>query len=214
MNLRPILASVLLLTGLTGCATFTPAELGQIRQRGVSPVVVGKIEQGRVLTPPDVIELTRRGVPDSFILRQIEDAGVDYILNRDDVKKLQAAHVSRPVMDALFAASDDFASRYGPPGRARVYGSFAPYPYGGGPYYGPIPVLRPVPVRRGVPSKLVAAVITAGTTATGARNRHERVWRVPFPPVILSLRRTSDPALLASDAWPILQTRHHLPPGW
>jgi hypothetical protein len=137
MNLRPILASILLTTAFAGCATFSDAELGQIRQHGVAPVVVGKLEQGRVLTPSDVIELTRRAVPDNLIIRQIDDAGVDYILNRNDIKRLHAAGVSRPVLDALIAASDDFASRYAPPGRARVYVGYPAYPYDdyyGGPY--------------------------------------------------------------------------------
>src|SRR3954470_18030955 len=101
MNPRPILASILVAIGFTGCATFTPAELGQIRQRGVSPAVVNKMEDGRVLHPGDVIELTRRGVPDNFIIRQIDDAGVDYVLNRNDMKRLQDARVNRRVVDAL-----------------------------------------------------------------------------------------------------------------
>ncbi|MDR3404425.1 MAG: hypothetical protein P4L99_18135 [Chthoniobacter sp.] len=143
MNLRPILASALLLAGLSGCATFTDAELGQIRQRGVSSAVVGKMQEGRVLSPGDVIELTRRGVSDNFIIRQIEDAGVDYVLNRDDIKRLQAAHVSRPVMDALFAASDDFAGRYNPPGRAHVYAGPGYPAYYGDPYYGAYPYFYP-----------------------------------------------------------------------
>jgi hypothetical protein len=134
MNLRPALASILLAVGFTGCATFTPAEMGQIRQHGVSPAVVNKMEDGRVLHPGDVIELSRRGVPDSFIIRQIDDAGVDYVLNRSDIKRLQDARVSRRVMDALLAASDDFASHYAPSGNVHVYGY--PYDYYYGPYYG------------------------------------------------------------------------------
>ena len=155
MNLRPILTSVLLTACFTGCATFNKTELGQIRQRGVAPAVVGKMSDGQVLTPSDVIELTRRGVPDSFILRQIDDAGVDYVLNRNDIKRLQAARVSRAVMDALIAGSDDFARHYGPSTRARVYAGdpyddyyFGPYfsgPYYGGPYYGPYPSSYPYP---------------------------------------------------------------------
>jgi hypothetical protein len=143
MNLRPILASLAIAACFTGCATFSNTEMSQIRQHGVSPAVVGKMETGHVLTPRDVIELTHRGVPDDFIIRQIDDAGVDYILNRDDVKRLQAAHVSRPVMDALFAASDDFASHYAPDHRPRVYGAYpyydyyAPYGYAPYPYYYP-----------------------------------------------------------------------------
>ena len=112
-----------------------------MRRHGVSPAVVGKMEEGRVLIPADIIELTRRGVPDDFIIRQIEDAGVDYVLSRSDFKMLQAARVSRPVMDALIAASEDFASQHNP-NRPRVYAGYpyydyyGPYPY---PYYYPYP---------------------------------------------------------------------------
>jgi len=143
MNLRPTLASILVAIGFTGCATFTPAELGQIRQRGVAPAVVNKMEDGRVLHPGDVIELTRRGVPDNFIIRQIDDAGVDYVLNRSDMKLLQNARVSRAVVDALIAASDDFAARYAPPGRVQAYATYPYYGYGYAPYYGPYPYAYP-----------------------------------------------------------------------
>jgi len=147
MNLRSILTSVFLATCFAGCATFSDAELGRMRQHGVSPVVVGKMEEGHVLTPADVIELTRRGVPDNFIIRQIDDAGVDYVLNRSDFKKLQEARVSRPVMDELIAASQDYASSHnGPPPRVRAY---AAYPYDD-PYYSPAPYYYPYPYYYGV----------------------------------------------------------------
>jgi hypothetical protein len=141
MNLRPILASIFLTTCFAGCATFTDAELGQVRQHGVSPAVVGKMQDGRVLSPGDVIELTRRGVSDVFIIRQIEDVGVDYVLHRNDFKRLQEARVSGPVMDALIAASDDFASRNTPEGRGRAYAADPGYPYDN--YYGPYPYAYP-----------------------------------------------------------------------
>lgn len=137
MNPRPILVALLLAAGFSGCATFTDAEIGQIRQHGVSPAVVGKMQDGRELHPGDVIELTRRGVPDGLIIRQIDDVGVDYVLNRDDVKRMQNARVSRPVIDALVAASDDFASRYSPSHHVRVYAGDPYDPYYYGPYYGP-----------------------------------------------------------------------------
>jgi len=146
MKLRPILASILLSTGLAGCATFTDSELGQIRHSGVSPAVVGKFEQGRVLTPPEIIELTRRGVADDLIVRQIHEASVDYILTRNDIKELEAARVSRPVMDALIAESSDFAASHAPPGPPHAYAAYPGYPaypyydyYGAYPYYNPYP---------------------------------------------------------------------------
>jgi len=130
MNSRPLLASLFFSLLFTGCATFTDAELGLIQRSGVSPRLVNKMESGRELTPEDVIELTRRAVPDRYILRQIEDAGVDYVLSPEDFKKLQQARVSPAVLDALGAASDDFASHYAAP-QADMF-AVDPYPY---PYY-------------------------------------------------------------------------------
>ena len=101
-----------------------------------------------------MIELTRRHVADDLIIRQIQDASVDYMLTRNDIKQLEAAHVSRPVMDALIAESNDFASSHSPGGPPHTYVSFGAYPaypyydyygapdpyyypyYGGGVYFG------------------------------------------------------------------------------
>jgi len=155
MNLRPVFATILLGLAFAGCATFNDQEIGQIRQTGVSPVLVGKFQESKVLTPQDVIALTRRHVPDEFIIRQIQDAGVDYVLGKDDLKRLAAAHVSKDVAVALIMASDDFAREHSPDYHSHVsigYGVYdpydfsAPYPpyaypdyypyYGGAVYYG------------------------------------------------------------------------------
>jgi hypothetical protein len=135
MKTRLSVLSLIAILLLTGCASFTDAELGRIRQRGVSPRVVAKFEDGKVLSPQDVIELTRRRVPDSFIIRQIEDAGVDYVLSKDDTKRLRAAGVSAAVLDALRSASDDFARGYYAPRYVTSYGVYGEYPYDD--YYGP-----------------------------------------------------------------------------
>jgi hypothetical protein len=139
MNSRLLPATLLLgLLLLTGCSTFTDTELGIIRGSGVPPRLYGKMEDGRELTPEDVIELTRRHVPDRYILRQIDDVGVDYVLSPADVKRLRQARVSPPVLDALVMASDEFASRYAAPSRGVFYTGPDPYYYDDG-YYGPGP---------------------------------------------------------------------------
>ena len=137
MNFRPLIASLLLSLGFVGCATYSDQELGQIRQRGVSPVVFSKLIKGGMLSPSDVIELSHRGVADNLIIRQIEDAGVDYILTRADLKTLEKARVSQAVVNALISASDEFASFYGPYNQWNAHA----YPYYGYPYYdyGPYP---------------------------------------------------------------------------
>lgn len=133
--------ALLFAVALSGCATFDESELATIQRSGVSPRIVSKMEAGRVLTPEDVIELIRRRVPNSYILRQIEDAGVDYVLNPDDYQRLQKARVAPAVLDALLAASDDFAALYAAPiYRPRVADPYyddylyapRPYPYMGG----------------------------------------------------------------------------------
>jgi hypothetical protein len=137
--LPPATAALLATLLFTGCATFDDSELGIIRGSGVSQRVYTKMEDGRELTPEDVIELTRRGVPDRFILRQIDEEGVDYVLTPEDEKRLEKARVSPPVMDALRRASDDFSSRYAAP-RHSVYidEPAVPYHYDDG-YYGADP---------------------------------------------------------------------------
>ena len=117
-----------------GCANFSSTELAQIRQRGVQPAIVAKLERGHPLKPAEVIELSRRSVPDALIIRQIDDTGLDYILAKNDVVSLRAARVSPPVIDALMAESDRFARNYAP-GFGPHYAS--PYDdviYGSDPY--------------------------------------------------------------------------------
>lgn len=127
--------ALLFAAALSGCATFDESELATIQRSGVSPRIVSKMEAGRVLTPEDVIELTRRRVPNNYILRQIEDAGVDYLLSPEDYQRLQKARVAPEVLDALLAASDDFAARYAAP----VYRPRVVDPYYDDAYYAPHP---------------------------------------------------------------------------
>ena len=143
MNLRSLLPVAVLLSGfalLTGCSTFDQNELGIIRGSGVTPRVYDKMERGREITPEDVIEMTRKHVPSRYIVRQVEDIGLDYVLSPEDVKKMEKARVSRDVVDTMIAASDEFASRYGGSRRSVTFYSgvdpyfYDDYDYG---YYGP-----------------------------------------------------------------------------
>ncbi len=141
MTARLLPSTLLLALGLflPGCATFNDNELGIIRSSGVSPRVYEKMQDGRVLHPEDVIEMTRRHVPSRYIVRQIEDTGVDYVLTREDFKRLEKAQVNHDVIDALAAASDEFAGRYSGP-HHHVYVDASPYPYYDPYYYGGVGV--------------------------------------------------------------------------
>ena len=86
---------------LTGCSTFTPAELAQIRQRNLRPELLAKMEHRRSLAPDDLIELKRAGVRDEQVVKHLNDVGVDYVATREDATLLRKARVSAWVIDSL-----------------------------------------------------------------------------------------------------------------
>ena len=108
MTSRILLALALV---LAGCSTFNKTELAQIRQRGLRPELLGKLEHRRALEPDDLIELRRARVDDELVVRQLEDVGINYLVPRSDAARLRAAHVSPRVLDALIHASERFARR-------------------------------------------------------------------------------------------------------
>ena len=100
---------------LTGCSTFTDAELAQIRQHNLQPELLAKLERRRTLEPEDLIELRRAGISDAQAEKQLNDVGVDYVATREDAVRLRKAGVSARVIDALLRASDRFAARQSSP---------------------------------------------------------------------------------------------------
>ena len=100
---------------LAGCATHSDEQIAVVRAAGVSRPTVAKLEHRGALTPEEVIELKRRGVSDAIVLRQLDKAGVDYVVQRNDMAKLRKAGVSSDVRDALARASERFVyDRYRP----------------------------------------------------------------------------------------------------
>ena len=121
---------------LAACTTFDDRELASFRARHVPPPVYSKLSRGEPLEPSDVIELTRRGVADSLIIRQIEDHGVASFITRSDVLALRKAGVRAAVIDAMLRASDDeFARGHAGPDDSIYAGGYDPY-FG---YYDPWP---------------------------------------------------------------------------
>ena len=120
MTSRILLALALV---LAGCSTFNESELAQIRQRGLRPELLGKLEHRRSLEPEDLIELKRARVAEPLVIRHLEDVGVNYILPRSDAARLRSAHVSPRVLDAVIRASEKFAMResYDPYGDGWFY---------------------------------------------------------------------------------------------
>ena len=100
---------------LGGCETFKEEELAVIRGHKVSPATYGKMKERHPVTPDEIVELTARRVPDQLIVKQIDRVGIDYALRKSEVAQLERAGVSRAVMEALYAASTRFVTRYAPP---------------------------------------------------------------------------------------------------
>jgi len=113
---------------VAGCV-HTAEEIASVRSAGVSADTLRKIEHRGVLTPADIIELHRRGVRDSVVIRHLEEVGVNYIPQKEEIKKLRSAGVQDDVIAALVHAGNRFAGYLSAPG---------PYhPYWADPYYYP-----------------------------------------------------------------------------
>jgi len=116
-------------TLVAGCVVHTKEELASVRSAGVSPDTLRKIEHRGVLTPADIIELRRRGVSDGVVVRHIEAVGVNYIPQKEEIKKMRSAGVRDDVITALVHAGNRFAGYLSAPGPY--------YPYWADPWYYP-----------------------------------------------------------------------------
>lgn len=121
---------------LAGCSVHSKSTIASVRASGVSERTVEKLQHHGILAPGDLIELKQHGVNEAVPIRQLDRVGVDYVVQRDDLRRLRSAGVPSTVADALIHASDRFlADRYVPGG---YYSAAYPYPYHyGGPWWIP-----------------------------------------------------------------------------
>ena len=123
---------------LSSCASLSPRELAYVESRGVPSSVIYKLRHNDPLTPRDIIALSQRGTPDSLIIRALEVAGVDYLVNKADIVRLRKSGVSARVIDVLLLECERFARSYAAPAVDVSYGMWwtdADY-YGPSYYYG------------------------------------------------------------------------------
>jgi hypothetical protein len=106
--MKAVLVLLLAVTLFTGCATHSPEEIAAVRAAGVSNRTVAKLEHEEILSPEDLIELRRRGVSDSIAIRHLDDVGVDYVVQRNDLRQLRQAGVRPTVVQELVRQSNDF----------------------------------------------------------------------------------------------------------
>ena len=119
---------------LAGCATQTREQLAAARAADVSAAVMHKLERWGSLSPADIIELKRRHVNDAIALRQLDRAGVDYVVDKSILKQLRKAGVSETVVSAVILAGRRFVDRYYHPG-GLYEGWYGPAGYAYDPFY-------------------------------------------------------------------------------
>ena len=126
-NSRFAVVAVAFFTLLAGCAGINRQERKILVQHQVSPVVYDRMMQREILTLGDIIELSQRQVPPPLIIRYLYSTRAIYSLDKAGLARLNAAKVSREVLDYLLQTPDLFALRAYP----------APYPYyeDGRPWY-------------------------------------------------------------------------------
>ena len=113
-----------------GCATYSEAELQQIARLRLPANVEARLHSDEPLQPEDVILLTRHRVPEHLIAGHLDEHEPEYLLGRDDVRRMRSAGVSARIRDIMLRASDDFARDQA----ARYYApAYDPYFYD--PYY-------------------------------------------------------------------------------
>ena len=125
MKAALLLLSIAIL--LSSCATHSKEQIAAVRAAGVSPNLVNKLEHDRVLTPEDFIQLRRHRVSDAVPIRHLDEVGVDYLVQRDDIKKLRNAGVRPAVVDELLFACRRYAERRSDRAFAWSVGVYAPY---------------------------------------------------------------------------------------
>ncbi len=82
---------------LSACATVPKSERIALQQRRVSPEVYHKIIREKPLSEADVVELSRRGLPNSSLIYYLYITKSYYCLTRADIRRLERQGVSGDV---------------------------------------------------------------------------------------------------------------------
>ncbi len=113
----------------SGCAVHSTQAIASVRAAGVPERTVAKLAHRGSLTPGEIIALHRAAIPDDLVLRHLDEVGIDYLLPKEDVKMLRAAHVSEPVLDALKTASNRYLAWRTAQLNYGYYGGYTSYDY-------------------------------------------------------------------------------------
>lgn len=97
---------------LTGCVTLSETDRSLLQQRRVSPDLYSRMSHRERISIADILELSERKVPASFVLRYLRSTGAVYKLSSDDVLLLRRSGVDRTVIDYLLQTPALYGPRY------------------------------------------------------------------------------------------------------
>ena len=115
----------------TGCATLSQSDSYLLQEHHVSPALYERMSHKDFLSLSDIIELSQKKVPSTFIIHYVWSIAAVYHLTGSDITRLKKAGVSKEVIDYLVGT----AAAYGP----RPYGYYYSRPVYADPYYAPYP---------------------------------------------------------------------------
>ena len=86
---------------LAGCQTLSPRDASTLREHNVPPSLQQKMAHGDSLPPADVVELSRRGVPQGLVVNYLESTGAVYALRTRDILALRRDGVPETILDYM-----------------------------------------------------------------------------------------------------------------
>ena len=127
---------------LTGCATLTQSDQNLLQSHHVSASLYSRMLRYDPLALEDIIELSQRHVPSSFIVHYLYQTNAAFYISKSDAAYLRKEGVSKDVIDVLRASNPTYGSSAYPVYPAYPYSPWGGYPYGYAPYaYGPTVII-------------------------------------------------------------------------
>lgn len=99
MKFTPLLLITALF--LTACATSKPVALEKIAATGVAPSTYAKIESGRVLQFPDILNLVKADVPEEAVVSYLKSTKAPYRLTTAELEQLSDAGAGSDLVNYL-----------------------------------------------------------------------------------------------------------------
>ena len=132
-NLAFLLLAIAGIAVLSGCSTLSQNDRTVLDQHHVSASLYERMSHRDPLEISDIIELSRRQVPNRFIVHYLDSTDTTFRLSKGEISQLRKAGVSSEVIDYLLDTAPVYSRR--PSYYYSAYPAYGPYPYYPGDYY-------------------------------------------------------------------------------